>query len=111
MKHECDSPTKFQSRNPDAAFIFADRFIAFDHQLNETYFVSLIKKDSPNQKTEAEKWIQSMIQFLQSEISESLIQKQHEELNSIDLQFSLYQSYNNYKGNLKMKNSFFSFFF
>lgn len=107
MKHECDSPTKFQSRNPDAAFIFADRFINLNqNQLNETYFISLIKKDSPNQKTEAEKWIQSMIQFLQSEISESLTQKQHEELNSIDLQFSLYQSYNNYKGNLKMKIPF-----
>ena len=48
-----------------------------------------------------------MIQFLQSEISESLTQKQHEELNSIDLQFSLYQSYSNYKGNLKMKIPFF----
>jgi para-aminobenzoate synthetase len=41
MKSECGCPPGHQSDHPDAAFVFADRLIAFDHEHGHTYLLSL----------------------------------------------------------------------
>src|SRR4051794_37638474 len=41
LKAECDGAAAHSARTPDAAFIHADRLIAFDHQERRTYLLAL----------------------------------------------------------------------
>jgi len=75
MKSECDSPPcpygvqterreKETSGNtlappPDAAFIFADRVIAFDHHQREMFLLCLTD-DQSQTLSEAESWLNAM---------------------------------------------------
>src|SRR4051794_19483199 len=42
LKADCDGGAAHRSRTPDAAFIFADRLIAFDHEQRHTYLLALV---------------------------------------------------------------------
>ncbi|MDX6602117.1 MAG: para-aminobenzoate synthetase [Solirubrobacterales bacterium] len=46
MKAECDGSAKHRASTPDAAFIFADRLLVFDHQDKRAYLLSLTEADS-----------------------------------------------------------------
>ncbi len=52
LKAECGSPNTHASPDPDAAFILADRLIAFDHDLDHIYLLCLSDSDT-EQATEA----------------------------------------------------------
>lgn len=43
LKAECDGAAAHRATTPDAAFVFADRLIAFDHEERYTYLLSLVK--------------------------------------------------------------------
>ena len=45
MKAACGSKNQHHSVHPDAAFILADRYIAFDHDTGKTYLVALTRSD------------------------------------------------------------------
>jgi para-aminobenzoate synthetase len=45
LKAECDCTPGHPSDHPDAAFILADRVIAFDHQQEKTYLLCLYEQD------------------------------------------------------------------
>ena len=49
LKAVCDGTAAHRATTPDAAFVLADRLIAFDHQERHTYLLSL---------TEADPWIE-----------------------------------------------------
>ncbi|MGC1166835.1 MAG: aminodeoxychorismate synthase component I [Solirubrobacterales bacterium] len=53
-KADCDSPNTHSSPLPDAAFILADRLIAFDHELGHTYLLSLC---DPETEQASEAWL------------------------------------------------------
>lgn len=42
LKADCGARATHEAETPDAAFIFADRLIAFDHQEHHTYLVALV---------------------------------------------------------------------
>jgi para-aminobenzoate synthetase len=54
VKADCGSPNTHRSRLPDAAFIFADRMVAFDHELGHTYLLCL---DGPGEAEASEAWL------------------------------------------------------
>jgi para-aminobenzoate synthetase len=54
LKAECGANRAHSSPFPDAAFVFAARMIAFDHELGHTYLLSL---SQPETKTAAEAWL------------------------------------------------------
>lgn len=64
MKAECGSVAHHRSEFPDAMFIFADRFVAFDHKTEQMWAVSLVK-DS-DQELSANQWIESVIDTVHS---------------------------------------------
>jgi para-aminobenzoate synthetase len=41
LKAECDGVAAHRAATPDAAFVFADRVIAFDHEAGDTYLLAL----------------------------------------------------------------------
>ncbi len=41
VKADCGSPSTHRSPHPDAAFVFADRLLAFDHRLQQTHLLCL----------------------------------------------------------------------
>jgi para-aminobenzoate synthetase len=43
LKAECGSPSTHRAEHPDAAMIFADRAIVFDHQENEVHLLALME--------------------------------------------------------------------
>jgi para-aminobenzoate synthetase len=47
LKQECDGKGPQPSDQPDAMWIFADRFIAFDHAAREIYLAALVKENTP----------------------------------------------------------------
>jgi para-aminobenzoate synthetase len=53
-KADCGSPNTHASPHPDAAFILADRLIAFDHELGHTYLLSL---SDPATEQASETWL------------------------------------------------------
>lgn len=55
LKAECDGTLAHVSSSPDAAFVFADRLLVFDHQERHTYLLSL---------TAADPWIEQTAQRL-----------------------------------------------
>jgi para-aminobenzoate synthetase len=42
LKAECDGEPAHRAETPDAAFVLADRLIAFDHQQRHTYLLALV---------------------------------------------------------------------
>lgn len=45
LKAECEGAAAHRASTPDAAFVFADRLIVFDHRERHTYLLSLSKAD------------------------------------------------------------------
>lgn len=56
LKAECDGAAAHRASTPDAAFILADRLIAFDHQERHTYLLAL----APTESGRTERWIDEM---------------------------------------------------
>ncbi len=61
LKNECGTTAVHSSPYPDAAFIFTDRLIAFDHLQQATYLVSLVPAGSASW---AEQWFNDVEQQL-----------------------------------------------
>jgi len=53
LKAECDGAAAHRARTPDAALLFADRLIAFDHRERCTYLLAI------GAAVEAERWIEA----------------------------------------------------
>ncbi|WP_432491208.1 chorismate-binding protein [Kineococcus auxinigenes] len=45
VRADCGSPTTRRARTPDAAWLFADRFVAVDHEEDRTHLVALVRTD------------------------------------------------------------------
>jgi para-aminobenzoate synthetase len=58
---------RVRSRLPDAAFLFIDRFLAFDHERRTTWIVALA---SDSERAEAEFWIESRKRSLETAAAE-----------------------------------------
>jgi para-aminobenzoate synthetase len=56
LKQECGSTGPHRSEQPDALFVFADRFLAFDHVAREIYLVALQEEGAAS----PESWFDSM---------------------------------------------------
>jgi para-aminobenzoate synthetase len=56
LKAECGGDAAYESRLPDAAFVFAARMIAFDHAAGCTYLLALTE---PGSEAEADSWIEA----------------------------------------------------
>jgi para-aminobenzoate synthetase len=54
LKAECDGAAAHLAPTPDAAFVFADRLIAFDHDRSCAYLLALAE---PGGEAEAERWL------------------------------------------------------
>jgi para-aminobenzoate synthetase len=54
LKDDCEGDLPYEARTPDAAFIFADRLIAFDHLEQATYLLCLT---DPDNEAAGERWI------------------------------------------------------
>jgi para-aminobenzoate synthetase len=54
LKADCEGDDAHRSTMPDAAFVFADRLIAFDHLKKRTYLLCLTKSGG---EEEADRWI------------------------------------------------------
>lgn len=63
LKGDCDYDSPHESYTPDAAFVFADRIIAFDHEQNIAYLVCL---DDTEHSARAEQWLDQMYDKLQN---------------------------------------------
>lgn len=57
LKAECGAKMAYHSKYPDAAFIFADRFLAFDHEERTMYIVALTRK---GHSSNLEPWFDAM---------------------------------------------------
>ncbi|MEU3887617.1 chorismate-binding protein [Streptomyces sp. NPDC029041] len=60
MKADCGSPNRHRSPVPDAAWLFADRVIAVDHEEGFTYVVCLAE-DTPQATREAADWLDGVL--------------------------------------------------
>lgn len=66
LKADCGSPNRHRAPTPDAVWIFADRFVAVDHQEDTTYLVAM-GDGSASSTAQAEDWLEktaSAVQFL-----------------------------------------------
>ena len=54
LKDDCEGDLPYQATTPDAAFVFADRLVAFDHLEKATYVLCLT--DAANEE-DGERWI------------------------------------------------------
>jgi para-aminobenzoate synthetase len=63
LKAECGGKGAHRSPLPDAAFVFADRLIAFDHAEKRTYLLCLVE---PGVEREADEWLAATSQTLRS---------------------------------------------
>jgi para-aminobenzoate synthetase len=60
LKAECDGGAAHRASTPDAAFILADRLIAFDHVGQHTYLLAMARGESERSIAEAESWVDEM---------------------------------------------------
>ncbi|MFE9027329.1 aminodeoxychorismate synthase component I [Streptomyces iakyrus] len=60
MKADCGSASRHRSPTPDAAWLFADRVIAVDHEEGFTYAVCLAE-DTPQAAREAADWLEGVL--------------------------------------------------
>jgi len=63
LKGDCGFDAPYESYTPDAAFVFADRIIAFDHEENVAYLVCI---DDEDNDARAQQWLEEMFIKLQS---------------------------------------------
>jgi para-aminobenzoate synthetase len=63
LKADCGGDAAHKSATPDAAFVFADRMIAFDHEENIAFLVCL---DEEAHTDRAKGWIEDMYEKLQN---------------------------------------------
>jgi para-aminobenzoate synthetase len=56
VKADCGSPNAHSSPHPDAAFVFAARVLAFDHEQNQVYLLCL---HEPGGEEEADAWLEA----------------------------------------------------
>ncbi len=63
LRAECGSPPSHRSPLPDAALLFADRFIAFDHAADEAHVVCL---SAPGGRRDAAEWADAVAARLRS---------------------------------------------
>jgi para-aminobenzoate synthetase len=63
LKADCDGDSAHEAPTPDAAFVFADRLIAFDHLERRTWLLCLTEPDGA---AEAERWLEETSQRLAS---------------------------------------------
>ena len=68
----CGGQLVHPSSTPDAAFFFADRFVAVDHQLNEIYCVAVYLLNRHDLCDDTERWTSATLEqiscFLQQEV-------------------------------------------
>ncbi len=62
LKAECGGEAAHASSLPDAAFVFADRMVAFDHAAEHTYLLALFE---PGGKNDADAWLAATAQRLE----------------------------------------------
>ena len=60
LKQECGGQQLHSSAQPDAMFVFASRFLAFDHVSREMYLVALVDQSSPDCAELAEAWFNAL---------------------------------------------------
>ncbi|HET6571175.1 MAG TPA: aminodeoxychorismate synthase component I [Solirubrobacterales bacterium] len=63
LKAECGGDAAHESPLPDAAFVFADRMIAFDHAERRTYLLGLAERGG---EPEARRWLETTARRLES---------------------------------------------
>jgi len=56
VKADCGAAAPHRSPHPDAAFVFADRLIAFDHELGDTHLLCLVEAGA---EAGAEAWLEA----------------------------------------------------
>lgn len=57
LKGDCGSPNRYSAPTPDAVWIFADRFLAVDHQEDRTYLLALAPAADPAGAADAARWL------------------------------------------------------
>ncbi|MGN6274806.1 MAG: aminodeoxychorismate synthase component I [Solirubrobacterales bacterium] len=70
LKEECGFSSSHRSEHPDAAFILADRVIAFDHEQGHTSLLTLLTKQGKEGEeigvAEAEDWLSTTVSRLEA---------------------------------------------
>ena len=67
LKSECGYDSPHRSSHPDAAFLFSDRLVAFDHEQEQTYLLCLHR---PGEEAAAEAWFANVELQLSTEPGE-----------------------------------------
>ena len=57
LKADCGGKAAHRSRQPDAKLVFADRFIAFDHQFKQAWMIALVE---PGEEDTARDWFRDV---------------------------------------------------
>ncbi len=55
LKADCDGDATHEAATPDAAFVFADRLVVFDHEQGHTYLLCLAEADG---EQESKRWME-----------------------------------------------------
>ncbi|WP_432585303.1 chorismate-binding protein [Streptomyces sp. HD1123-B1] len=63
LKADCGSPNRHRATTPDACWLFADRFVAVDHQEGVTY-VCALAEDTPEGQRGAKDWLDATVTVL-----------------------------------------------
>ncbi len=63
LKADCGSPNRHRATTPDACWLFADRFVAVDHQEGVTY-ICCLAEDTPDGHREAKDWLDTTVTVL-----------------------------------------------
>ncbi|MEK6228433.1 MAG: aminodeoxychorismate synthase component I [Actinomycetota bacterium] len=63
LKADCEGDLPFQASMPDAAFIFGDRLIAYDHYEQTTYLLCVTE---PTSEAEGKRWIRDTAERLEA---------------------------------------------
>jgi para-aminobenzoate synthetase len=66
LKVECGYASPHESEHPDAAFLLADRVVAFDHEANCTYLLALHKAGEEGTRTGTVEWLDATEAHLES---------------------------------------------
>ncbi|MET7935525.1 chorismate-binding protein [Streptomyces sp. NPDC005322] len=63
LKADCGSPNRHRAPTPDACWLFADRFVAVDHQEGLTY-ICCLAEDTPDGRRQAKDWLDATVTVL-----------------------------------------------
>ncbi|MEU1799887.1 aminodeoxychorismate synthase component I [Streptomyces sp. NPDC019937] len=63
MKADCGAPGRHEAATPDACWLFADRFVAVDHQESVTY-ICCLSEDTADGHREAKEWLDATVTVL-----------------------------------------------